>query len=137
MFRLNEFNLIFDLIEKKEKISSQTKLAYYRKEYGLHPDYLFLMSKYLILDQRYYQSIDTLFLSLKINCDEFFLIKNNFEASSDKITLLKFNLISHLFKLIDNNELSLEANSIKTFSDQKKFINKLSKLMPGVKLKKT
>ncbi len=136
MFRINEFNLIYELIEKKQKINSQKKLGIYRKAYGLHPDYLFLMSKYLILDKRYYQSIDTLLASLKINSDEMLLIKNNFEASHEKVTLLKFKLISYLFKLIDNNELSFEADTIKNFNDQKKFLKKLSVLMPGVKFKK-
>ena len=136
MFKIKDFNLIFDLLEREEKVSAQKKLAYYRKDYALHPDYLFLMSKYLVLDKRYYQSIDALLASLKINVDVHFLTKNNFECSNDTVTLLKFNFMSHLFKLIDDSELSIEANSIKSVNDQKNFIIKLSESMPGVKLKK-
>ena len=136
MFKIKDFNLIFDLLEKDEKIFAQKKLTYYRHAYGLHPDYLFLMAKYLVLDKRYYQSIDTLLASLKINTDIFFLTKNNFESSDDTVTLLKFKLMSHLFRLIDDNQLSIEAGSIKSINDQKNFIIKLSELMPGVKLKK-
>ena len=136
MFKIKDFSLIFDLLERKEKILAQKKLTYYRQAYGLHPDYLFLMSKYLVLDKRYYQSIDTLLASLKINIDVFFLTKNNFECSDDTVTLFKFKLMSHLFKLINDSQLSIEANSIKSVNDQENFIIKLSELMPGVKLKK-
>ena len=76
MFKIKDFSLIFDLLERKEKILAQKKLTYYRQAYGLHPDYLFLMSKYLVLDKRYYQSIDTLLASLKINV-EVVIVKTN------------------------------------------------------------
>ena len=65
MFRIESFESIYNLIEKNDNFSSQRQLALFRKKYALHPDYLFLMSKYLILDKRYYQSIDALLGSLK------------------------------------------------------------------------
>ena len=79
------FESIYDLIEKNDKVLSQKELALSRIRYALHPDYLFLMSKYLILDKRYYQSIDALLGSLKLDKDEFFLVKNNFEASKEEL----------------------------------------------------
>ena len=76
MFRTENFEWIYNLIEKNDKVLSQKELALSRIRYALNPDYLFLMSKYLILDKRYYLSIDVLLGSLKLDKDEFFLVKN-------------------------------------------------------------
>ena len=136
MFNIENFESIFNLIEKNDKFSSQKQLALLRKKYALHPDYLFLMSKYLILDKRYYQSIDALLGSLKLDKDELFLVKNNFEASKEELITKKIQLIGKLFNLIGNMELSIEASKIKSENERNNYVNKLSKLMPGVKLKK-
>ena len=136
MFRIENFESIYDLIEKNDKVLSQKELALSRIRYALHPDYLFLMSKYLILDKRYYQSIDALLGSLKLDKDEFFLVKNNFEASKEELITKKMQLIGKLFNLIGNMELSIEASKIKSEEERNNYVNKLGKLMPGVKLKK-
>tara|TARA_B100000315_G_scaffold110559_1_gene101384 strand:+ start:528 stop:941 length:414 start_codon:yes stop_codon:yes gene_type:complete len=136
MFNIENFESIFNLIEKNDKFSSQKQLALLRKKYALHPDYLFLMSKYLILDKRYYQSIDTLLGSLKLDKDELFLVKNNFNKSKEELITKKIQLIGKLFNLIGNMELSIEASKIKSENERNNYVNKLSKLMPGVKLKK-
>ena len=136
MFRIENFELIYNLIEKNDNFSSQRQLALLRKRYALHPDYLFLMSKYLILDKRYYQSIDALLGSLKLDKDELFLVKNNFEKSKEELITKKIQLISELFNLIGNMNLSIEASKVKSEEELDNYVNKLSKLMPGVKLKK-
>ena len=136
MFNIENFESIFNLIEKNDKFSSQKQLALLRKRYALHPDYLFLMSKYLILDKRYYQSIDALLGSLKLDKDEIFLVKNNFEKSKEELITKKIQLISELFNLIGNMDLSIEASKVKSEEELDNYVNKLSKLMPGVKLKK-
>ena len=136
MFRIENFESIYNLIEKNDKVLSQKELALSRIRYALNPDYLFLMSKYLILDKRYYQSIDALLGSLKLDKDEFFLVKNNFEASKEELITKKIQLFSELFNLIGNKELSLEASKIKSKNELNNYVKKLSKLMPGVKLKK-
>ena len=136
MFRIESFESIYNLIEKNDKFSSQKQLALLRKKYALHPDYLFLMSKYLILDKRYYQSIDALLGSLKLDKDEFFLVKNNFKKSKEELITKKIQLIGKLFNLIGNMELSIEASKVKSEEELDNYVNKLSKLMPGVKLKK-
>ena len=123
-------------MKKKDKFSSQKQLAPLRKRYALNPDYLFLMSKYLILDKRYYQSIDALLGSLKLDKDELFLVKNNFEKSKEELITKKIQLISELFNLIENMDLSIEASKVKSEEELDNYVNKLSKLMPGVKLKK-
>ena len=94
------------------------------------------MSKYLILDKRYYQSIDALLGSLKLDKDELFLVKNNFEKSKEELITKKIQLISELFNLIENMDLSIEASKVKSEEELDNYVNKLSKLMPGVKLKK-
>ena len=136
MFRIENFKSIYNLIQKNDKVLSQKELALSRIRYALNPDYLFLMSKYLILDKRYYQSIDALLGSLKLDKDEFFLVKNNFEASKEELITKKIQLLSELFNLIGNMELSIDASKVKSKEEQNNYVNKLSKLMPGVKLKK-
>ena len=136
MFRIKNFESIYNLIEKNDKVLSQKELAISRIRYALHPDYLFLMSKYLILDKRYYLSIDALLASLKIDKEELFLLKNNFETSKEELITKKIQLFSELFNLIGNKELSLEASKIKSKNELNNYVKKLSKLMPGVKLKK-
>jgi len=136
MFRIENFKSIYNLIEKKDKFSSQKQLVPLRKRYALNPDYLFLMSKYLILDKRYYQSIDALLGSLKLDKDELFLVKNNFKKSKEELITKKIQLIGKLFNLIGNIGLSIEASKVKSEEELDNYVNKLSKLMPGVKLKK-
>lgn len=136
MFRIENFESIYNLIEKNDKVLSQKELALSRISYALNPDYLFLMSKYLILDKRYYQSIDALLGSLKLDKDEFFLVKNNFEASKEELITKKIQVIGELFNIIGNKELSIEASKVTSTEERNNYVDKLSKLMPGVKLKK-
>ena len=136
MFRIENFESIYNLIEKNDKVLSQKELALSRIRYALNPDYLFLMSKYLILDKRYYQSIDALLGSLKLDKDEFFLVKNNFEASKEELIRKKIQVLGELFNIIGNKELSIEASKVSSTEEQNNYVYKLSKLMPGVKLKK-
>ncbi len=136
MFRIENFESIYNLIKKNDKVLSQKELALSRIRYALNPDYLFLMSKYLILDKRYYQSIDALLGSLKLDKDEFFLVKNNFEASKEELITKKIQVIGELFNIIGNKELSIEASKVTSTEERNNYVDKLSKLMPGVKLKK-
>lgn len=136
MFRIENFESIYNLIEKNDKVLSQKELALSRIRYALNPDYLFLMSKYLILDKRYYLSIDALLGSLKLDKDEFFLVKNNFEASKEELITKKIQVIGELFNIIGNKELSIEASKVTSTEERNNYVDKLSKLMPGVKLKK-
>jgi len=133
MFNIPNFMNIYDFLKKNEKSFALHELQKFRNNYGLHPDYLFLMSKYLILELRYYQSIDTLLASLKIDKDIMFLLKKNFEASKKELINEKFILLNYLFKLIKNDELFNASKEIKTPIQQNEFVEKLSNLLPGVK----
>ena len=44
--------------------------------------------------------------------------------------------MSELFNLINNMDLSIEASKVKSEEELDNYVSKLSKLMPGVKLKK-
>ena len=132
MFNIKEFEKIYNLLKEKNKKEANKQLISFRDKFALHPDYLFLMSEYLLLEERIYQAIDTLHSSLLIDYDDMFLLKNNFEKSSVKLINKKMQLFAKLFKIINNQELLKivdEANS-----DQKIlfFFNKLQELMPGI-----
>ena len=132
MFNIKEFEKIYNLLEENNKTEANQHLISSRDKFALHPDYLFLMSEYLFLEDRIYQAIDTLHTSLLIDYDDMFLLKNNFEKSSTKLVDKKFELFRKLFKIINNLELSKDAED--TNNEQKKlfFINKLQELMPGI-----
>ena len=132
MFNIKEFEKIYNLLKENNKKDANNNLISYRSKYALHPDYLFLMAEYLTLEDRIYQAIDTLHASLLVDCDDIFLLRNNFEKSSNKLVDKKFELFNKLFKKIDNLELlkqSMNANS-----DEKRqiFFKKIQELMPGI-----
>ena len=92
MFNIKEFEKIYNLLEENNKTEANQHLISSRDKFALHPDYLFLMSEYLFLEDRIYQAIDTLHTSLLIDYDDIFLLKNNFEKSSTKLIDKKFEL---------------------------------------------
>ena len=132
MFNIKEFEKIYNLLKEKNKKEANRHLTSFRSKFALHPDYLFLMSEYLLFEERIYQAIDTLHSSLLIDYDDMFLLKNNFEKSSIKLVDKKFELFGKLFKIINNLELSKDAED--TNNEEKKlfFFNKLQELMPGI-----
>ena len=132
MFNIKEFEIIYNLLKENNKKEANKHLISFRAKFALHPDYLFLMSEYLFLEERIYQAIDTLHSSLLIDYDDMFLLKNNFEKSSTKLVDKKFELFGKLFKIINNLELSKDAED--TNNEEKKlfFFNKLQELMPGI-----
>ena len=58
------------------------------------------MSLFLTKEHRYYQAIDTLHSSLLVDNDEIFLLKKNYEKSSQNLIDAKFKLLSEIFKKI-------------------------------------
>ena len=136
MFNKKEFEDIYKLIINNNKIEAQKNLKLLRTKYDLHPDYLFLMSLFLTKEHRYYQAIDTLHSSLLVDNDEIFLLKKNYEKSSQNLIDAKFKLLSEIFKIINNPELSNEAEKLKNAKEQFEFFKKLQILMPGIGFKK-
>ncbi len=132
MFNIKDFEEIHKLLKNNNTKKANSNLISFRDKYALHPDYLFLMAEYLILEDRIYQAIDTIHSSLLVDYDDIFLLKKNFEKSKEDLIEKKFQLLTKLFKIINNHELSEQANKADTKEKKLIFFNKLQKLMPGV-----
>tara|TARA_B100000686_G_scaffold323956_1_gene379202 strand:+ start:900 stop:1316 length:417 start_codon:yes stop_codon:yes gene_type:complete len=132
MFNIKEFEKIYNLLKENNKKDANNNLISYRSKYALHPDYLFLMAEYLTLEDRIYQAIDTLHASLLVDCDDIFLLRNNFEKSSNKLVDKKFELFNKLFKKIDNLELLKQSMNANSDGKRQIFFKKIQELMPGI-----
>ena len=84
MFKIDKLQNLHNSINKKN-FNLQNELAKCRKEYDLNPEYLFLMGLFLKLENRPYLAIDALILSLKVDNNEIFLLKKNYEKCSDDL----------------------------------------------------
>ena len=112
MFKIDKLQNLHNSINKKN-FNLQNELAKCRKEYDLNPEYLFLMGLFLKLENRPYLAIDALILSLKIDNDEIFLLKKNYEKCSDDLIKKKIDLLLELFILIKNSDLVNLINKFK------------------------
>ena len=128
-----KFKEIEDLISKKNINELRKQLSMLRNNLSIDPDYLYLMANLLYLDNRTYQAIDALLLSLTINFDENFLKNNNFNKSESYIGEKKIKLLKNLFKVLNNKELIKKEIS---YENQEVFLKDLMSLMPGLKIKK-
>ena len=128
-----KFKKIERLIDEEQISKLRIEMTSLRKELSIDPDYLYLMSNLLHFDQRIYQAIDALVLSINVNMDDIFLNKNNYTKSDNEITDKKFKLLSKLFSKIGHKELSDKA-LIK--HEQASLISFLLEKMPGLKIKK-
>ena len=126
----NQFENIENTIENKEIEKAREELASIRKNLDNDPDYLYLMSKFLVLDGRFYIAIDALILSLQNNFREEFLIRKNFSKSSKEITNKKIELLSKIFEVIENKDLSKKCLE---FENDEQLLDYLVKLMPSLK----
>jgi len=136
MFNKKEFEDIYKAIKNNKKEIAQNNLKLFREKYSLDPDYLYLMSEFLVLEKRFYQAIDTIHVSLLVENDDEFLLKNNLNKSSREIINKKFDLLGDLFKIVDIPELSVEAKNSNNPKEQDIFFQKLQKLMPGISFNK-
>tara|TARA_B100001029_G_C14824261_1_gene319412 strand:+ start:36 stop:443 length:408 start_codon:yes stop_codon:yes gene_type:complete len=135
MFKIDKLNNIYKNINSKN-FDLKNKLSRCRKEYDLNPEYLYLMGLFLASENRAYLAIDTLILSLKINNDEIFLLKKNYERCSDELIKEKINLLIKLFNEIDNSKLIELSNKFKGDNDINDILDLFKNIMPGIKLKK-
>jgi hypothetical protein len=133
MLDKEKFKEIEDLISKKNINELRKQLSMLRNNLSIDPDYLYLMANLLYLDNRTYQAIDALLLSLTINFDENFLKNNNFNKSDRHISEKKIKLLKNLFKVLNNKELIKKEIS---YENQEVFLKDLMSLMPGLKIKK-
>tara|TARA_B110001452_G_C15062213_1_gene370758 strand:- start:239 stop:658 length:420 start_codon:yes stop_codon:yes gene_type:complete len=135
MFKKKEFEEIYKLIKNNELTKANNLLISLRKFGPLQPDYLFLMSLLLVESERVYLAIDTLLLSLKVDNTPDVLLKNNFEKSSDEIVKERYKELISMFKKIKIPELEKMVNIAMEKNEAKEFLEHLSKIMPGIRLK--
>ena len=133
MFKIDKLQKLHNSINKKN-FNLQNELAKCRKEYDLNPEYLFLMGLFLKLENRPYLAIDALILSLKIDNDEIFLLKKNYEKCSDELIKKKIDLLLELFILIKNSDLANLINKFKKNQNLDFFLKDIEEIMPGINL---
>ena len=135
MFKIDKLKKIYESINIKN-FDLKYELSKCRKEYDLNPEYLYLMGLLLKSEKRAYLAIDVIILSLKIDNNEIFLLKKNYEKCSQELINEKINLLAKLFNEIGNLKL-LELNT--KFKGNDKITDVLDvfeNIMPGIKLKK-
>ena len=135
MFKIDKFKNIYKFINSKN-FDLKNELSKCRKEYDLNPEYLYLMALYLKSENRIYLAIDTLILSLKIDQDEIFLLKKNYEKCSNELLREKTTLLIKLFNEIGNLKLLELSNNFKGNKGIVNVLDSLKAIMPGINLKK-
>ena len=135
MFKIDKLKKIYKSINS-ENFDLKSELSKCRKEYDLNPEYLYLMALYLKSENRIYLAIDTLILSLKIDQDEIFLLKKNYEKCSNELLREKTTLLIKLFNEIGNLKLLELSNSFKVNKGIVNVLDSLKAIMPGINLKK-
>ena len=135
MFKIDKLKKIYESINIKN-FDLKYELSKCRKEYDLNPEYLYLMGLLLKSEKRAYLAIDVLILSLKIDNNEIFLLKKNYEKCSQELINEKINLLAKLFNEIGNLKL-LELNTkFKGNDKMTDVLDLFENIMPGIKLKK-
>ena len=135
MFNNSEFNNAYNLI-KNDKLNEANKLLIkLRSSFFLHPDYLFLMSLFLIKSKRTYLAIDAALLSLKVDNTEAVLKKHSYENSSNKLIEERYLFLISMFKKIKNLELVDILEATMKNKNPTSFLLYLEKIMPGIRLK--
>ena len=135
MFNNSEFNNVYNLIKNDELNEANKLLIKLRSSFFLHPDYLFLMSLFLIKSKRIYLAIDTALLSLKVDNTEAVLKKHSYENSSNKLIEERYLFLISMFKKIKNLELVDILETAMKNKNPTSFLLYLEKIMPGIRLK--
>jgi len=135
MFSNSEFNNAYNSIKKDELNEANKILIKLRSSFFLHPDYLFLMSLFLVKSKRTYLAIDTALLSLKVDNTEAVLKKHGYENSSNELIEERYLFLISMFKKIKNLELVDILEKTMKNKNPTSFLLYLEKIMPGIRLK--
>lgn len=135
MFNNSEFDNAYNLIKKDELNEANNILIKLRSSFFLHPDYLFLMSLFLIKSKRTYLAIDAALLSLKVDNTEAVLKKHGYENSSNELIEERYLFLISMFKKIKNLELVDILETTMKNKNPTSFLLYLEKIMPGIRLK--
>ena len=135
MFKKKELEKVYNLIIKKELAQANQILINLRQFGVLDPEYLFLMSLFLMETGRTYLGIDSLLLSLKVDNTPEVMMKNNFETTSEKLVKKRYETLISVFEKIKINDLKNMVINAMEKNDASEFLDHLSKAMPGIRLK--
>ena len=135
MFKKKELEKVYNLIIKKELAQANQILINLRQFGVLDPEYLFLMSLFLMETGRTYLGIDSLLLSLKVDNTPEVIMKNNFETTSEKLVKKRYETLISVFEKIKINDLKNMVINAMEKNDASEFLDHLSKVMPGIRLK--
>tara|TARA_Y100000389_G_C17204412_1_gene385281 strand:+ start:271 stop:681 length:411 start_codon:yes stop_codon:yes gene_type:complete len=136
MFKKKELETVYNLLIKKELTQANNLLINLREVGLLHPEYLFLMSLFLIETDRTYLAIDSLLLSLKIDNTPEVMKKNNFEGTTEKLVKKRYETLIFALEKIKINDLKNMVIKAMKKNNASDFLEHLSKVMPGIRLKK-
>ena len=109
MFKILKFIEIQKFLDSDQNAIANKMLIDVREQYYMHPEYLFLMARYLKTTKKFYQAIDCLHASLQHNNDLNFLNKKNYKKSTNELVEEKILLILELSKIIQNKILVAES----------------------------
>ena len=112
----NKFLRVEKLIEGKKIDEAQFELSKLGAEFYKNPEYLYLRAKIFYLNKLYYIAIDTLLIALE------------FEQNNKN-----YNLISKIYKVLGNKELSKKLSEINSRLDA---VNSLKNELSGIYRKK-
>ncbi len=136
MFKIKNFAELHKFLDNNKYDEANKILIHNREKFYMHPEYLFLMARYLKINKKYYQAIDCLHAALQHNNDLNFLNSKNYEKTTDELVKNIMLLILELSKFIKNQTLIVETEDALKNLDNWKFTQKLDLLMPGVKRNK-
>ena len=135
MFKKKELEAVYNLLTKKELAQANQILINLRQSGVPHPEYLFLMSLFLMETGRTYLAIDSLLLSIKLDNTPEVMMKNNFESTSEQLVKKRYETLISLLEKIKINDLKKMVIEAMEKNDASKFLEHLSKVMPGIRLK--
>tara|TARA_B100001059_G_scaffold208897_1_gene221479 strand:- start:1109 stop:1525 length:417 start_codon:yes stop_codon:yes gene_type:complete len=135
MFKKKELEAVYNLLIKKELAQANNLLINLRKFGVLHPEYLFLMSLFLMETGRTYLAIDSLLLSLKVDNTAEVMKKNDFEGTSEELVKKRYETLISVLEKIKLMDLKNRAIEAMDNNDASEFLKHLSEVMPGIRLK--
>ena len=135
MFKKKELETVYNLLIKKELAKANHLLINLRQFGVLHPEYLFLMALFLMETGRTYLAIDSLLLSLKVDNTPEVMKKNDFEDTTEELVIKRYETLISILEKIKLNDLKNMVIEAMDKNDASEFLEHLSDVMPGIRLK--
>ena len=110
-----KFKQIEQLLNDKKLLEANKELSSFQLTHLKNSDFLYLKAKHIFLSGNIYLAVDTLFISLQYGLKE-----------------STFSLLSDLYKILGNNELSKKLIN-KNYRNE--VLSDIGQIMPGLKIK--